>query len=186
MSHKSLIAYANQCNELEDFVYELRNQYTERKNVENPASKQVTFLFRESVDVDTDALIQHIDDSIRGMKSFDFTIRCATTIFDHIAGCNIALVPDEGLSHLLKIAVSVSKGIFLKGLGYEGYIPDVVIPFINIRWIRTHRQAQTIVEEINKQSFAYHGRINSLRLFEHSTIDNKWNEIYEFKLTGNR
>lgn len=182
MGHKSLIGNVNQCETLKDFVYELRGRYVRQRSVDVPVSKQVEFTFRESVNVDRDALIQHIESRVQKITHFRFTIRCATIIYEPIAGYYIALVPDEGLSNLLKISVSLSEGIFIRGLGYGNNIPDVQLPCIMIRWITEYTEAHKIVKEINSKPFAYHGTINSLTLLESKGVDSRWHKIHEFQL----
>lgn len=181
MGHKSLIASPNKCDALKDFVYELRDKYAEQRSVDVPVSREVAFFFRESVNVDRLALIQHVESRIQKIPPFEFTIQCATIIYEPIAGYNIALVPDKGLSNLLKISVSLSEGIFLQGLGYGNNIPDVQLPCIMIRWITEYTEAHKIVKEINSKVFAYHGIINSLTLFEHKGIESGWHDIHEFQ-----
>jgi 2'-5' RNA ligase len=145
---------------VEDFTWiqEIRQQYDELNfRAINP---HLTLVF-PLIEIDQATLISHVQHSIQGIQSFEFTLRCAVLSNDAFSEyTHVFLVPDEGYSKIVKLHDRLYTAVLADRLRLD--IP--FIPHIGIANSLNSQSCKELVDRLNSQQFEISGRIERLAI----------------------
>ena len=110
-------------------------------------------------DIDRATLISHVQQSIQGVQSFEFILRCAVLSNDAFSDyTHVFLVPDEGYSKIVNLHDRLYTAVLAGKLRLD--IP--FIPHIGIANSLSARSCKELVDRLNRQQFELRGRIDKL------------------------
>ena len=113
------------------------------------------------IDIDRATLISHIQQSIKDVQAFEFTLRCAILSNDAFSDyTHVFLVPDEGYSKIVKLHDRLYTAVLVDRLRLD--IP--FIPHIGIANSLNAQSCKELVDRLNSQQFEISGRIERLDL----------------------
>jgi 2'-5' RNA ligase len=111
------------------------------------------------INIDQAMLVSHVNQSLEGIKSFEFTLRCAILCNDAFSKhTHVFLVPDEGYSNIVKLHDRLYTGIIASELRLD--FP--FIPHIGIANSLDPHHCKRLVDQLNGQHFETRGRIDQL------------------------
>ena len=123
------------------------------------------------------ALIQHVEQVVKGFKTFDFVLRCAVLSNDAFSDfMHVFLVPDEGCSRIVKLHDCLYTGILEDELRLD--IP--FIPHIGIGNSRNEKTCKRLVDDLNAKPFEIKGTVANLDVIWYE--DNQVNTIRKITL----
>jgi 2'-5' RNA ligase superfamily len=138
------------------WIQDLRKQYDEINF--KVISPHFTLVFPVS-NIKEEAFVQHVRQSMKSIQSFEFVIRCATIFNDAFRRyTHLFLVPDEGYSHIIKLHDQLYTGVLAKELRLD----IAFIPHIGIANFHDASSCKQLADNINKQQFEIHGRVEKL------------------------
>jgi hypothetical protein len=121
-------------------------------------------MFFPIADLDVEEFTKHVESSIKGFKSFDFTCRYASLNNDD--SCDdwyVFLIPDEGNSNIHLLHDKIYTGEYSKyqrlDLGY--------IPHIGIGTDTDAMKMKNQCEKLNQQKLSISGRISEIVIAEY-------------------
>jgi 2'-5' RNA ligase len=111
------------------------------------------------IEIDRETLVSHVQQSIKGIQPFEFTLRCAVLCNDAFSKyTHVFLVPDEGYSNIVKLHDRLYTGVIASELRLD--IP--FIPHIGIANSLDSHHCKQLVDRLNSQQFEIRGRIDRL------------------------
>jgi 2'-5' RNA ligase len=113
------------------------------------------------IEIDRSTFVSHVNQSLEGIKSFEFTLRCAVLSNDAFSKyTHVFLVPDEGYSNIVKLHDRLYTGIIANELRLD--IP--FIPHIGIANSLDPHHCKRLVDRLNSQQFEIRGRFDQLNV----------------------
>ena len=173
---KSLLVIAYPTISAEDFAWiqHLRQQHDQLYwGVVDPHFTLVFPVFS----LEENPFIQHVKQASKGIKAFDFVLRCAVLNNDVFSDFTHAfLVPDEGYSHIVKLHDRLYTGILANELRLD--IPFV--PHIGIANSRDAQDCKSWADNLNAQLFEVRGSVEKLDVIWYE--DDRVETIQQFSL----
>ncbi len=110
-------------------------------------------------EIDRETLVNHVKQSVQGIKSFEFTIRCAVLSNDAFSKyTHVFLVPDEGYSNIVKL----HDRLYTRVIANELRLDIPFIPHIGIANSLDPHRCKQLTDRLNSQQFEIRGRIDRL------------------------
>ena len=115
------------------------------------------------VDVDEAQLQTHVQECIQPFAQFKFVLRCAIVVKDSFSpNCQVFLLPDEGLSDLVKVHDRLYTAVLEPFLRLDiAYIPQITIAASP-----DAQKMKQLADELNQQSFCIAGKIEEVSLVQ--------------------
>ncbi len=161
---KSLLVVSYPTISINDFAWiqDIRKEYDELNFI--AIEPHFTLVF-PLTNIDRSTLISHVQQSIKAIQSFEFTLRCAVLSNDAFGDyTHVFLVPDEGYSKIVKLHDRLYRAVIADELRLD--IP--FIPHIGIANSLNIHSCKELVDQLNSQQFELRGRIDKLDII--------WNE----------
>jgi 2'-5' RNA ligase len=113
--------------------------------------------------VDARTLEAHVRSSVAGSSQFRFVLRCALPVKDSFsAQTHLFLVPDEGLSQLVRLHSRLYTGLLKTQLRLD--IP--YLPHITVGAFVDAGECKAAADSLKQRSFGVDGRISRLSLLQ--------------------
>ena len=173
----ALVAYPNMAAEHYQWIDSIRAQYP--SIAYEPIDPHFTFIFPIHDNLKYEAFSRHVEQVTQQIAAIPFTIRCAIPMPDTLSkNTHIFLVPDEGLSMMVKLHSALYTSLLANYLRLD--IP--YIPHITIGYSEEASVCKEVATAINRQSISISGLVDMLAFLEKK--DNKWLRIRDFALVG--
>ena len=115
------------------------------------------------VEIDKAELTTHVQAVVQSYNSFVFAMRCALVVKDSFSpNYNLFLVPDDGLSELVKLHDALYTAVLAPHLRLD--VP--YIPHITIAGSADAAKMKQLADELNAQSFCIEGKVEQVDLVQ--------------------
>ena len=117
-----------------------------------------------------DVLVEHVRRQVAAVKPLSFVARCAIVVEDDSKRfSHVFLVPDEGLSEIVRLHDRLYTGVLAPSLRLD----ITFIPHLGVGNATDARACKALADELNAQDFRLSGLIDTLDVvcYEHNKVE---------------